>query len=518
MILKKPFAFLIKHFKLIHMLLCIPMYYLLYRSSLILDFIKEYLDTNVDVVGSDLVSNLFDFKLVISIFIIFIGIIIVLSLMLYKRKPVTFYFYNIITYSFLSVIYMVSYSIIQTMQVSLVDVRTIKIIQDLIFTSIILQIFSAILCTIRATGFDIKKFDFRHDLDELDISAEDNEEFEIESQFDSDEFKRKIKKLKRHAKYVYVENRVVINLVFIALIGVIAYFIYNNSGIYSKNYKLSVAINTEKFIFNVKDNYQTSYDYKENKVTDKKLIVIKFSVKSNNGENKIDLTRFKLDTKNKTYKPINKYKTALSDLGLLYTGEKIGTEFNDFIMVFEIPSDEIEKMTLKYEDYNNKIVSIKLNPKDIDTETDNILYNSGDTLTFNDILFKDIKLTLKNFEINNTFKINYNFCLSENECYNSIEYLKPTYTENYRKDIIKLNGYLELSDDYDIELSDLLTTFGSISYNINGEDKNSYINIISPKHKTDGDIYIEVNSDIEQASNIKLNLKIRNKEYSYVIK
>jgi hypothetical protein len=42
MILKKPYAFFIKNFKLFHLLMCIPSAVLLYRTSLIFGFIKEY--------------------------------------------------------------------------------------------------------------------------------------------------------------------------------------------------------------------------------------------------------------------------------------------------------------------------------------------------------------------------------------------------------------------------------------------------------------------------------------------
>lgn len=524
MILKRPFAFLIKHFKLIHLILCLPVFYLLYRSSLILNFITEYQKTSINVVGTDLVTNLFDIKMIISIIVIFIGTIVVVSLMTFKKKPVTFYFYNLLTYLFVIGIYMFDYSIIKTMETALVDIRTIKIVQDLTFSLIIVQTLSAILFAIRATGFDIKKFDFRHDLEDLQISSEDSEEIEIESQFDSDEFRRKIKKFQRHAKYVYVENKLIINLAIILVIGIIAYFIYNNSGIYSKSYKLSVAINTQEFIFNVKNNYQTNEGYRGNIITDKSLIVVDFDVKSNNENKKLDLSRFTLEIDNKKYKPVDKYTNYLKDLGNVYNDQEISTEFINYLLVFEIPVEVQEsKKVLKYNDLNNKIVKIKLNPINIDKSSEYENYNSGEKIILNDTIFNGSEIVLGNFEIKNAFKLEYDFCL-DSECYKSYEYLKPTYTDNYRKSLLKVTTSLNIEDNFKNSnvdsIKEIITTFGNITYVLNGEEKRTNITtIVKPEIANIGnDIYIEINSEIEQASSITLNLNVRNKQYSYIIK
>ena len=42
MIIKKPYAFIIKHFRLIHLLLLIPMFYLVTQTKEIITFFSEY--------------------------------------------------------------------------------------------------------------------------------------------------------------------------------------------------------------------------------------------------------------------------------------------------------------------------------------------------------------------------------------------------------------------------------------------------------------------------------------------
>ena len=46
MVLKKPYAFLIRHFKLIHLLLCIPLVYLIIRTGAITSFLNSYVSAN----------------------------------------------------------------------------------------------------------------------------------------------------------------------------------------------------------------------------------------------------------------------------------------------------------------------------------------------------------------------------------------------------------------------------------------------------------------------------------------
>ena len=48
MILKKPYAFLIKHFKIIHLILSLLMIYIAYKINNILNFVKGYINNSVN--------------------------------------------------------------------------------------------------------------------------------------------------------------------------------------------------------------------------------------------------------------------------------------------------------------------------------------------------------------------------------------------------------------------------------------------------------------------------------------
>ena len=46
MILKKPYAFLIKNFRLIHLILTIPLIYITYKTTAVSNFFREYVSNN----------------------------------------------------------------------------------------------------------------------------------------------------------------------------------------------------------------------------------------------------------------------------------------------------------------------------------------------------------------------------------------------------------------------------------------------------------------------------------------
>ena len=72
MILKKPYAFFIKNFKLFHLIIFALSSILLYRTSLIYDFLKLYNKTTPNLIGKDLTSSLFSPWIYVLIAIIII--------------------------------------------------------------------------------------------------------------------------------------------------------------------------------------------------------------------------------------------------------------------------------------------------------------------------------------------------------------------------------------------------------------------------------------------------------------
>jgi len=184
MILRKPYAFFIKYFRLINLVMAILMGILIYRTWMIASFLNRYVNdyitaSNNFVIGSYI--NIYSF--LIPLFIV-IFTIIVLSVLFVKQKPKKLYVINLVIYILLIVLYGVDYFILHGINEVIWSIQISKAVRDITYIFLVAQVVSCILTLIRATGFDIKQFNFGTDLQQLDIDTKDNEEFEVAVEFD----------------------------------------------------------------------------------------------------------------------------------------------------------------------------------------------------------------------------------------------------------------------------------------------------------------------------------------------
>ena len=98
MILKKPYAFLIKHFKFIHVVLSIMLIYLLTKTVSIYNFFSGYL-SNVGIISPEIVDEIFVNSMFTIPFIIIILSVILLGILILKQKPFIFYIVVIVSYT-----------------------------------------------------------------------------------------------------------------------------------------------------------------------------------------------------------------------------------------------------------------------------------------------------------------------------------------------------------------------------------------------------------------------------------
>ena len=82
----------------------------------------------------------------------------------------------------------------------LVAAKATLAIRDIANLARLFQTVSVVFYLIRATGFDIKKFDFVRDLKYLDITEEDSEEIEVSLEFEGNVFQRNIRRILRNTK------------------------------------------------------------------------------------------------------------------------------------------------------------------------------------------------------------------------------------------------------------------------------------------------------------------------------
>ena len=525
MILKKPYKFFIKHFKIIHILLAIASGYLLIRTNSILSFFNEYTKSIMSYAGTNISSELFHNSMFILLFLIILGITVIALLMKWKEKPILLYLINLIIYAFVWIIYIYTHSIIRSLELGVLDVRTIKLASDLILSCFLVQTISVLFLTIRGLGFDIKKFNFNKDED-LKISSKDNEEFEFEVNVDSNKIKRNIKKNIRNINYIYKENKFLINIISVVAIAMIGIFVYLNTNVFNKIYKENKVINTTQYSMSILDSYMIDTDYRNNKITDNKLIVIKYKIKNNtNKELELDIDKFNLKINKSIFNANLKYNSKIIDLGKVYSKGKISNKFEEYLLVFEIPTNYSNKKTiLNYHDMNDQKISIRIKPDKIKAAKE--VKNTGlnNELKIDTEILKNITFKITDYQINNVIKTTYDFCETKEKCYKSNEYIVPSLSDNYDKAILKLENTINFNNQ-EIKnfnsLADFITRYGSFKYTINNEEKmmNTVIKEVKPLKSNYKNIsYFEVYKEMKDATKITLLLNIRGQKYEYILK
>ncbi len=78
MVLRKPYAFFIKYFKVFHLIMSIITFYVMYKATFIYSFISEYVATVENVIGRALTQQYFNNIIYIGLIINIIMAIIVL--------------------------------------------------------------------------------------------------------------------------------------------------------------------------------------------------------------------------------------------------------------------------------------------------------------------------------------------------------------------------------------------------------------------------------------------------------
>lgn len=531
MILRKPYALLIKYFKVIHLFVCFVIGYLIYKTSSVLNFFNTYTSSVESVVGQSTIKDLLSGVSIVLPLLIVIISIAVIYLMRYKKKPVLFYLITILSYLFTTGVFYYANGILNSMYIQVVDIRIALLVRDLITAVMILEWFTLIIFAVRATGFDIKKFNFGQDLEELNVDAKDREEFEINIEIDTDKLKRGWNRNLRHGKYIYKENKYLINVILaVIIVGGLGYGIYR-FGFKNKALSENTSFFANGFTLQITGSYITD-KAGNGTVIDKNNAYVLITMNVTNGyttERKFDTARPVLVVGGKKYYSDYEKAELLEEFGEAYYGETLDTKPHDYLFIYEIPKKEtLKSMQFQYIDEGTEvgeydITRIALNPIDLTGNKQEKAVKLGKTIEFEDSILQGSTLKINQIQIADKFQLKYNFCISDNECIPSTEYLTPTVDE-YEKYILKVNGTFKLGKDAKIEslsLAKLLERYGKLVYTIDGKEKETNIALkeVRPKRvslKDEG--YVEVLSEVKDASKIDLKLSVYDTTYTYHLK
>ncbi len=538
MILRKPYAFLIRHFRLIHIIMLTIMSYILYKTISIRSFIDSYISSGQRLKGiEDLSNEYIGFLLIFSVIFMVLLSGVILYLLKHKKKPFIFYIVMITSYGILFFILLYSRSFLYDLNFTTPDLRFTRIIRDIYTIEMFIEIVVTIFVFVRAIGFDIKRFDFKKDMLEFKVSNEDDAEFEFQVELDKDEINARIRRFKRHFKYYYKENKIVFLLGVVIVLGIVTTVILRNTLNKEKIFKENEMFNTRLLSITVLDSYKTNVDYKGKEINKNKYYaILKLRYRNNSNQNiqlNTENARLSYDEYNSVIPTFN-YYDKFSEYGVPYFSQILHSgETRDFIFVYELDKEFIDNdLTLKYL-YDVKVVnkemkylsrSVKLNPKmyfennleDIKTMDTK---EKGEELTFSDSMLKDTKLVINDFNISDRFQ--YGLLKCTTSCNKSVNYLTASNSANqvYSLTLARVDYNLEYDKSFgSYEIDKFFEKYGSIRFVVNGKEyvNKTILKDVSP-YPSSNFVFMEVSDNLKKAEKIYLDITIKDKKYTYIV-
>lgn len=525
MILKKPYAFLIKYFKIIHIIILLLILYINSYYSKISTFFKNYSSNHL--YDTNIAKDYLPIPVFISVILIIGLIAIMYYLMHNKKKPTKLYIFSIIYYFILLVSMFLIYDKINTLYEVTIEQRTSRLYQDIYFILKLPTYYFIVMYLIRGIGFDIKKFNFKKDLEELEIKAEDNEEFEFVLGKDTYIYKRKFHRILRETLYYYKENKFIINIILSVIAAIILTIILINLSINIHKYHIGSSISSSNFTYKLNNAYITSYDYKNEIISkNKKYILIDITI-TNKTKATLKAENIYLSYNNNKQSIIKtSLSNAFSDIGTVYKGDTIPNEPTNLILVYEVPANtrirntklmvytgtrtNKDKTEYIYKEYKFNLINLDKNNYQ-ENITLNTSYNLGTKL------YGTTNITITDIKIQDKYEYTYQKCSTEEKCQTLTDVIIPE--NRNQKKLLIVDYIINLDENSLIARSlnnnqiSILNKFSRISYTKN--DKQTEIQIYGKSNnRLENKIFYEIPNDLNIDDTTKtFNIKTRELEY-----
>lgn len=503
MILKKPYGFLIKHFRMIHLILFVLSLYLTIKVNSVLHYYNDFIGESASKLDAlNYVSNYYIIAIVFSILIC----LIVYALMRYKKKPRLLYLLFILLYFGIGVCLQIGYSGLHTIYISVLETKTLRFYRDLLQILVLIQYFSLPFLLIRGLGFDIKKFNFVSDLAELGEDSRDSEEVELTLEGNG-VTQRKIHRGIRELKYYYLENKLFIHIILIILVVVGLSTFTIDKEVVNKVYREGENFSSDTFNFQVENSYLTNQDYKDSLIGDLQhtFVVVRLFLSPKGGDGLFNEANLILNVGNNSYSPISRYSGSFKDLGSVYQSQKIKSG-SSYLFVYSVLNEETNaKMKLTYADTLNVLLS----PVNLEKENKKESLKLGEKLDLSSTVMKSGYLSILSFSVQSSFSYSYQYEVRGEVFDGEYSILSSNGS------ILKLemdSSYFDSSSNYDF-----LANYASLKYKIGEKDYSSDFYDKTPGDYRKG-VYLAVSKDLANADCIWFEVRIRNNTYMYFLK
>ncbi len=535
MILRKPYAFLIKHFKIINIILTLLSGYLLVKYYQVISFFNQYaVNSYSGLYYQGFYKEYLNIYMYLAIILIIIGVGGILLLFINKKKPAKDYFISLVYYIIFFIIIFVIRNFMISLETQIITTETARLYRDITIISIIPQLLFIVMFFLRGIGLYSNKFNFQQDIKELEISSEDNEEFELTFKKDGVKLKRVIRRFFREFIYYVRENKFIFIIICIIL-SIAGFFVIKNNlpKDVNKRFRQGKDFYSLGLKYNIQDSIVTNLTYNGNKIKkDTYYIVAKLYIENDNDiEYRIDYNRFRLEIDDKYYYPRNNNGVYFIDYARPSIGNTISKHSSGlYSLIYEIDKDQIKKnYRIKVDggvkSNNRELIGsynyISITPVLIENVSIENNYTLGDEINFGGSNLKNTKLKVNNPEITDAYTYNYQFCTKYNNCDDYIGQVKRNVLKNdttlivldYEYNIDNNSPFYNLNTD----VHDFMNTYVKVRYLLNQRDEFATVEDVTPSN-LEGKVVLETSNKIKSADEIVLIITIRNKEYTIKLK
>ncbi len=519
MILRKPYAFLIKHFRLINACLLFFIIFVYSKSMNLYSFVKDYASYGIYSKSLDSIQNYISGFFIVSLIAIILISIVMISLLHFKSKPIKTYVYLIIVYVVMLGFDLYALSFFNHLDFDpTFQVAKARVVRDLLFIITIPEYPAMVLLAIRAVGLDLKSFGFQEDK-EFVATEGDREEFEIDTSFDTEKAKREFRKSVRYFMYFVKEHKFPIVILTIVMSLFFVYNSYKYVFVENKIYSQNQYFTSNLYKISVNNTYITDKDYSGQIISkDGKYFVVVDTTIINltSAEREFDLEQFMLFVGSKYYVATTRFNSSFMDLGNLYETSYFGENKTiNYNLIFEIDKPkENDNFYLTYQNLSSKnIKPIRLKIKVVDISE----FKKKDEKK----LMEDIVIPLNNNE-KKVFSINSYEILDEvsyvyEKCYvNTCMMVEESVNANTNKKALFMK--VSLDNDNIKNFIKFMTKYSKIKYKV-GDDVYTIdsVNMIKKNYRGNY-LYFLVDKNIENASSIEFVFTVRSYQYYYKLK
>lgn len=552
MIIKNPYGFYAKHHKIIHVLLLIPMIYLIFCFGDISNFFKDYVTAGYSTPETNITETYINGYLFLITFLLSLANGIIFIILSSRKKKGLYYGISTLYYIVLLFCLLLYGSTMSSIENNALAVTFANLVRDTAKISYLPLYVGVVINAGKAVGFNIRTLRFDAGSD-LKISEEDEEDIELNLGGEEGNIKRNIIHIIHELKYYVLENLFVMKCLGVVALIIIGYNLYAHFQIYNKTYAVNQAFQLSNFTLALKESYITNVDFRGSLIDEGKYyLVIKIGIENNGPSTKIENSSFRIVAGNQLLYPSYDKASRFIDIGATYQGEVIASNnpkyykkpedcppAKDYVFVYELTKKQIKasyqmrilsSLTQTYDGLEKKYKKITVKPQNI-TKTQNLgKVKSNKELNFKDTMIGKTKYKVEDYEISTFYEYSYNQC---NGTTTTCSPIKDTVVAHggsvllVIKDEIKWDTTTQyyansLEHDFYADFVTLNYKFYNNNYGEEGSDliENTVImeNVAPKVLRENGTNVYEVPQTIETATKINLIIRIRNKYLTLVLK